>query len=63
MGKNAVQKMEDLKNMTEGKPKPSEPSRGITIKYKELDFRRRLSGVVCKPPYAASNGNFLCGER
>jgi hypothetical protein len=23
----------------------------------ELDFRRRLSGVVFKPPYAASVGN------
>ena len=30
---------------------------------KEMDFRKRLSGVVCKPPYAALNGNFLCGER
>ena len=26
-------------------------------KQRELDFCRRLSGVVCKPPYAALSGN------
>ena len=26
---------------------------------KELAFRRRLSGVVFKPPYAAGNGNIF----
>jgi len=35
----------------------------INTTTKELAFRRRLSGVVCKPPYAAISGNSLCGER
>jgi len=35
----------------------------LTKMRRELDFRRRLSGVVCKPPYAASGGNSRGGER
>ena len=33
------------------------------FKARGKDFRRRLSEGVCKPPYAARNGNVLCGER
>jgi len=36
---------------------------GIIIITKGLAFRRRLSGVVCKLPYAALGGNSLGGER
>jgi hypothetical protein len=36
---------------------------GIIIINKGLAFRRRLSGVVCKLPYAALGGNSLGGER
>jgi hypothetical protein len=32
-------------------------------KDRGLAFRRRLSEIVCKPPYAAWKGNLLCGER
>jgi hypothetical protein len=28
-----------------------------------MTFQWRLTGVAIKPPYAAANGNFLCGER
>jgi len=28
-----------------------------------MNFRRRLSEVVCKSPYAAESGNSLRGER
>jgi hypothetical protein len=37
--------------------------KGINIINKGLAFRRRLSGVVCKLPYAALGGNSLGGER
>lgn len=33
------------------------------IRRKELNFRRRLSEVVCKSPYAAEIGNCFGGER
>jgi hypothetical protein len=49
--------------MIKRKPKPSEQEKESLSTTKELAFRRRLSGVVCKPPYAAISGNSLCGER
>ncbi len=39
------------------------PDRLKANQQKGLTFRRLLSGVVCKPPYAASIGNCCCGER
>ena len=45
------------------KPEPSELAMESLLATKELAFRRRLSGVVCKPPYAALGGNSLGGER
>jgi len=33
------------------------------ILRKELNFRWRFSEIASKSPYAALNGNFLCGER
>jgi hypothetical protein len=33
------------------------------MKEEGLNFRRRLSEVVCKSSYAALDGSFLCGER
>ena len=36
---------------------------GLTNGIREMDFCKRLSGVVYKPPYAALGGNSLCGER
>ena len=32
-------------------------------KGNDLTFQWRLTGAAIKPPNAASNGNFLCGER
>jgi hypothetical protein len=49
--------------MIKRKPKPSELSKESLTSTKEVAFRRRLSGVVCKPPYAALGGNSLGGER
>jgi len=31
----------------------------MAFQRKELNFRRRFSGVVCKLPYAAVSGNSL----
>jgi hypothetical protein len=62
-GKNAVQKMEALWVVIKRKPKPSEQAMESLSTTKGLAFRRRLSGVVCKLPYAALGGNSLGGER
>ena len=62
--KNAVQKMEDFQVFSvESGGRANRLADSMQNNKKELDFRKRLSGVVCKPPYAALNGNFLCGER
>jgi hypothetical protein len=45
------------------KPKPSELAKESILSTRGLAFRRRLSGVVCKLPYAALGGNSLGGER
>jgi len=45
------------------KPEPSEQAMESVLSTKGLAFRRRPSGVVCKPPYAALGGNSLGGER
>ncbi|MBW6492793.1 MAG: hypothetical protein K0B15_16540 [Lentimicrobium sp.] len=49
--------------MIERKLEPSELVKESLSSTKEMAFRRRLSGVVCKPPYAAISGNSFCGER
>jgi len=49
--------------MIKRKPKPSEQAMESLSTINGLAFRRRLSGVVCKPPYAALGGNSLGGER
>lgn len=49
--------------MIKRKPKPSEQAMESLSTTKELAFRRRLSGVVCKPPCGARVGNCPCAER
>ena len=43
--------------------KPSEQAGRLAFRGKEMDFRLRPSGGVCKPPYAAGRGNAFGGER
>jgi hypothetical protein len=55
--------MEALWVRIKRKPKPSELAMESLLTQKGLAFRRRLSGIVCKLPYAALGGNSLGGER
>ena len=61
--KDAVRMMEGFSFKGHQNRRSSEQAGRFCFKRKELDFRRRLLGVVCKPPYAAGRENASGGER
>ena len=62
-GTNAVQKMEGSLKIVYVCGGQANRLAGLTNGIREMDFCKRLSGVVYKLPYAALGGNSLCGER